>query len=189
MKSGNPFITPCKCSGSMSYIHLKCLRDWTDSKKQAQHEFGVSSYYWENLVCELCKSPLNLVVRSVSRPGYQQFLLEIERPVNEPYMVLESDIDCPSKAIHVINLIKKPNCSVGRRVNNEISISDISVSRCQAEFQLVDNQLFVNDKDSKFGTFKKVDGLVQVRKDQMYLPVQIEKKCFFFKLIERFSAT
>ena len=88
----------------MCYIHLKCLRDWTDSKKQAQHELGVSSYYWENLVCELCKSPLNLVVRSVSRPGYQQFLLEIERPVNEPYMVLESDIECPSKAIHVVNL-------------------------------------------------------------------------------------
>lgn len=31
--SGNPFITPCKCTGSMKYIHLKCLRGWTDSKK------------------------------------------------------------------------------------------------------------------------------------------------------------
>jgi hypothetical protein len=30
---GNPFITPCKCTGSMGFIHLKCLRDWTDSKK------------------------------------------------------------------------------------------------------------------------------------------------------------
>lgn len=30
---GNPFITPCKCTGSMKYIHLKCLREWTDSKK------------------------------------------------------------------------------------------------------------------------------------------------------------
>jgi hypothetical protein len=89
----------------------------------------VQSYYWENLVCELCKTPLNLVVQSVSRPGYSRFLLEIERPENEPYMVLESDIECPSKAIHIINLAIKTNYSIGRRVNNEISISDISVSR------------------------------------------------------------
>ena len=33
-ESGNPFITPCKCTGSMKFIHLKCLREWTDSKKQ-----------------------------------------------------------------------------------------------------------------------------------------------------------
>jgi hypothetical protein len=84
-----------------------------------------------------------LVVQSVSRPGYQQFLLEIDRPENDPYMVLESDIECPSKAIHVINLRIKPICSVGRRVNNEISISDISVSRRQAEFSLVGQEVYV----------------------------------------------
>jgi hypothetical protein len=29
----NPFITPCKCIGSMKYIHVTCLRDWLDAKK------------------------------------------------------------------------------------------------------------------------------------------------------------
>ena len=58
----NPFICPCKCTGSMKFIHLKCLREWTDSKKQYQAEMGVSSYYWENLNCELCKAALNLLV-------------------------------------------------------------------------------------------------------------------------------
>jgi hypothetical protein len=120
----------------------------------------VSSYYWENLVCELCKSPLNLVVQSVSRPGFQQFLLEINRPENEPYIVLESDIECPSKAIHVVNLRGKPTIGIGRRVNNEISISDISVSRRQAELFIDKDGLFIQDCDSKFGTFIKVDGLL-----------------------------
>ena len=32
----NPFIIPCKCSGSMRFIHLKCLREWLDSKRIAQ---------------------------------------------------------------------------------------------------------------------------------------------------------
>ena len=33
LEGGDPFITPCKCMGSMKYIHLNCLRSWTDSKK------------------------------------------------------------------------------------------------------------------------------------------------------------
>lgn len=44
-------------------------------------------------------------------------------------MVLESDIECLSKAIHVIILDKKKEFTVGRRINNDITVSDISVSR------------------------------------------------------------
>ena len=31
----NPFITPCKCSGSLRLIHLDCLKEWLNSKKQS----------------------------------------------------------------------------------------------------------------------------------------------------------
>lgn len=24
----NPLINPCKCSGSMKYIHMECLKHW-----------------------------------------------------------------------------------------------------------------------------------------------------------------
>lgn len=27
-EDSNPFITPCKCSGSMKFIHINCLREW-----------------------------------------------------------------------------------------------------------------------------------------------------------------
>jgi len=30
----NPFITPCGCQGSMKFIHIKCVREWIDAKKQ-----------------------------------------------------------------------------------------------------------------------------------------------------------
>lgn len=56
----NPFITPCKCDGSMKFIHLTCLQEWLDSKRVSQKLDGVYSYYWEELVCELCKDPLAL---------------------------------------------------------------------------------------------------------------------------------
>ena len=54
----NPFITPCGCIGSMRFIHVQCVREWLDAKKQSQKLDGIFSYYWEELSCELCKEPL-----------------------------------------------------------------------------------------------------------------------------------
>ena len=31
----NPFIAPCKCTGSLRLIHLDCLKEWLASKKQS----------------------------------------------------------------------------------------------------------------------------------------------------------
>ena len=31
----NPFICPCSCTGSMKFIHVKCVREWLDAKKQS----------------------------------------------------------------------------------------------------------------------------------------------------------
>ena len=30
--SKNPLVQPCKCSGSMKYIHLNCLKQWLFTK-------------------------------------------------------------------------------------------------------------------------------------------------------------
>lgn len=54
--------------------------------------------------------------------------------------------------------------SVGRRVTNDISISDISVSRQQAILALMGDQVICIDGDSKFGTFVKMDGLCNISK-------------------------
>ena len=103
------------------------------------------------------------------------------------YMVLESDIECLSKAIHVIVFSVKKEFYIGRRINNDITISDISVSRKQAGIILKPNgKVYVEDCDSKFGTFVKACGVVAIPSSYR-LPIQIEKKIFFFKLESRFS--
>ncbi len=102
------------------------------------------------------------------------------------YMVLESDIECLSKAIHVIVFSVKKEFYVGRRINNDITISDISVSRKQAGIILRDSRVFVEDCDSKFGTFVKVNGLYPILTVDR-LPIQIEKKIFFISMRDRFS--
>eukprot|EP00347_Sterkiella_histriomuscorum_P015483 403356858 len=171
----NPFITPCKCAGSMKFIHLQCLREWLDSKKVQQKLEGVYSYYWEELVCELCKEPLQLNNISVSNKNKTFYLLNFKQPKNKKYLVLESDIECLSKAIHVIVFSVKPDFYVGRRINNDITVSDISVSRNQASIRLKEGKVFVEDCESKFGTFVKIKGPIIVPRIGR-LPIQIEKK-------------
>ena len=57
----NPLIKPCKCSGSMKYIHLKCLLFWLKSKtvhsnNSIENNNFFNSYFIEDsLQCELCK--------------------------------------------------------------------------------------------------------------------------------------
>jgi FHA domain len=158
----------------MKFIHLTCLQEWLDSKRVSQKLEGVYSYYWEELVCELCKEPLALSNPnkfhityidniSASDKSKNNYLLNFKQPKNKKYMVLESDIECLSKAIHVIVFSAKPAFYIGRRINNDITISDISVSRKQAGIVMrPDNRVFVEDCDSKFGTFVKCNGLTPI---------------------------
>jgi hypothetical protein len=41
------------------------------------------------------------------------YLLNFKQPRNKKYMVLESDIECLSKAIHVVVLDKKQEFNIG----------------------------------------------------------------------------
>ena len=59
----NPLIRPCKCSGSMKYIHLKCLLHWLKSRTSNNHSSMINNLnnnfnaYLLNqrTECELCK--------------------------------------------------------------------------------------------------------------------------------------
>lgn len=52
----NPFLNPCRCSGTMKYIHVKCLQFWLASKIQVkQTSENCKTLNWKNIECELCK--------------------------------------------------------------------------------------------------------------------------------------
>lgn len=51
----DPLIHPCKCDGTMKFIHIECLREWLNSKKTFKCNNAVSTYCWKALECELCK--------------------------------------------------------------------------------------------------------------------------------------
>ena len=52
----DPLITPCKCSGSMKYIHLKCLKECILVKTSKKSTDNYLFYSWKSYECEVCLS-------------------------------------------------------------------------------------------------------------------------------------
>lgn len=63
----NPIISsPCRCSGSIRYVHLKCLQKWLlDQVVERRNEY-FHSYSWQMLKCDICKTqyPSNTLIYS-----------------------------------------------------------------------------------------------------------------------------
>jgi len=50
----DPLICPCNCAGTVGLIHISCLKEWVNSKRQVFKGDRVISFYWKALECELC---------------------------------------------------------------------------------------------------------------------------------------
>lgn len=83
----NTLVSPCKCKGSCEYVHLKCLKQWIDSKK---HRIENSSniclaFNYKKLSCEICKENLPYAVKL----GTEEVeIVDIKKP-DTPYMLIE----------------------------------------------------------------------------------------------------
>jgi len=141
---------------------MDCFRAWLCSKKLEQYNNGVLSLFWEELKCDICKSDLNLTDITMDDTRTLHYLLGIKAPSSKKYFILESDTECSTKAIHIVDFGVKSSFNVGRRVTNNICVSDITVSRTQALFRLKDDNLYLQDSKSKFGTFVLVNGLYKI---------------------------
>ncbi|GFR47747.1 hypothetical protein Agub_g9512 [Astrephomene gubernaculifera] len=51
--AGLSLVSPCKCLGSLNYIHVRCLRDWQQVLR-SQNQFHKARH------CEICKQPYRL---------------------------------------------------------------------------------------------------------------------------------
>ena len=154
---GNPLISPCKCTGSLSNIHIECLREWLEGKKHMKETPFVNSYIWKQLECEICKNPYS--DSTFLKTGEEVTLLKYD--VHEDarsYMVIESVSNTNSKTIHVINFTSRSRIKVGRGQNAEVRITDISVSRLHTFITCTKfGNVFIEDNQSKFGTLVQLD--------------------------------
>lgn len=81
--------------------------------------------------------------------------MEFERPESD-YMILESVKSAPAKVVHVFYLNGNSEFKIGRSVDTDMKIADISVSRVHSYIKIVDNKIYIEDNGSKFGTLVKI---------------------------------
>jgi len=128
----NPCIQACKCSGSVGFIHYKCLKSWLDLKMQVRETEDYTTLFWKNFECEICKFGYPYLFR-VNNRTYK--LVDIKKPKTGNYMVMES---LPlekntSRTIHVLIFNERtPRFTMGRGHESMIRVNDISVSRLHA---------------------------------------------------------
>jgi hypothetical protein len=54
----NPLVSPCKCSGSVKYVHIKCIKAWYSTKAKQCISSRTCSFYIKGLRCEICREEL-----------------------------------------------------------------------------------------------------------------------------------
>lgn len=171
----NPLISPCECMGSIKYIHVECIKNWLRSRIQTKTTGYAVSYYWNDLVCELCKTSLPA---SVYYQGTKMDLVSIEYPT-KPYILFEefTPENINSNGIHVVTVDEGKSISVGRSQDADFRISDISVSRKHAAIHFSEGKFTVSDNKSKFGTLIKMKKVISLSKDKS-VSIQVGRTMF-----------
>ena len=190
-EGNDPLISPCKCTGSLTYIHLNCLRKWLTSKivTKTSSASDIYCYTFKSLECEICKS---IIPEIVEYRGKFITLLNF-KDIEPPYIILQTmyqynsqNINPPNfNAIFVISLKIKDYIIIGRANNSDIRLSDVSVSRNHSIISYSNGNFYIDDIGSKFGT------LLLIQNNILFLPynelnIQTGKCHLIFRLTRTF---
>lgn len=95
--------------------------------------------------------------------------------IEPPYIIFDilKKESKKTKGVHVLKLNYKQYITIGRGSGNDIRMTDISVSRAHAVLKLTNHGLFIEDKNSKFGTLVLVQKPFPILKDRNNIFLQI----------------
>ena len=163
----NPLVSPCKCNGSMKFIHFKCLKHSIDVNLTKKIEQHYKYYIWKNYACEICKEEYPKYLR-IKDSLYPLVDLEIgfSSYITFDY-ALYDDIKKKTsrKGILVIKINEDTDedvITLGRSQNNRVKLKDISVSRSHCNIIKRKNHLYIVDKGSKFGSLIYVNNPLNI---------------------------
>jgi hypothetical protein len=180
----DPLICPCKCSGTMKFVHVNCLKEWIKNKVSSRvTEKGITVYF-KDLSCELCSVSLPTFLY---HKGKQISLISISFP-NKSFIVLEEykPENSQRSGLHLVSLDPGQSGVIGRGHDSDIKMSDISVSRKHCSIKLIDKDFFLEDCKSKFGTLTRLNGQLILRYNSE-LTVQVNRTVFHFLYKEPWS--
>jgi hypothetical protein len=178
----DPLISVCKCDGSLKYLHLRCLQNWMNVRGTVRQSHMSSTYTWDRLFCELCKTPyplkLNLKDRTLN-------LISLPKPKPNYIILEELTRSTPGAELtyHYISPGRSP-VSIGRGHESDVRIDEISVSRSHATLKIKKGGVYLSDSDSKFGTLVEVTRGISMTSDSE-LTVQTGKTLLTLSLIKQ----
>ena len=186
----NPMVHLCKCKGGINYAHYKCIKLWMKTKLLIlmNKKRTVKTYYINRFNCEICKTPYPFRFKI---PGNNKIfeLIDIIRPQIGNYIVLESldqvKENNNNKYIHIIKLVDQEDITIGRGIDADVKINDISVSRLHSKlnFNFDKKSLLIRDCDSKFGTLVLIKNKFEL-KERESLTIQIGRSLINAKVIK-----
>jgi len=180
-EENDPLISPCKCIGSVKYVHLKCMQNWVKSKLNMQQNRNIVTILWKNLHCELCRDKLPI---TLEQDGEVLSLIPFDEHISGPYVMLESfSKEKDSTGIHLIDLSSNKNFKIGRGHDSDLKVADISVSRIHSVITVFKGNLYIRDNNSKFGTlFLKKGPIVLNSENRKSGPYQCGRTVVTFNL-------
>jgi hypothetical protein len=150
----DPLISVCKCNGSLKYLHLRCLQTWINVRGTVRQSHTSSTYTWDRLFCELCKThyPLKLSLKDRVLN-----LIAPLRPKSKCIVLEELTRSTPGAELtyHFISP-GRDAVSIGRGHEADVRIDEISVSRFHASLKIKKGGVYLSDTNSKFGTLVEV---------------------------------
>ncbi|CAD8126561.1 unnamed protein product [Paramecium sonneborni] len=176
----DPKIEPCNCSGTMAFIHLKCLQHWIVTKYKMENCNSIV-FLWDQMKCELCHSNFK---RKLQLNGQRVDLVEISKRQFQNYAVLEikkSLLKSKERQTYILNLQKLEEFKIGRANDNHIRLCDISVSRLHCKLILHNNEFYIEDNNSKFGTLLKLRNSMPILREFQNMQIQVGRTLFEFE--------
>lgn len=96
-------------------------------------------------------------------------MIDIQRPVDKPYIVMESisEEKKTAKTVFVFTANRdEDEIKLGRGHQCEVRISDISVSRTHSMISYKEGRFVIIDNNSKFGTLIKINEPLDIGADK-----------------------
>ena len=181
-KEFNPLISPCKCTGTISMIHLKCLKEWLDTKRSMKVHKGQVIVKFKKMDCELCKQMFPF---QIAHNNKIVDIVDIEKP-EQDFIIFETISTTTQKVFYILNTENKPLLRLGRGQDSDVRIvDDISVSRCHATIRKTPKGYFLEDFNSKFGTLVQVQYPVLLTPQTEPTVFQSGKTCLHVQVREQ----
>jgi hypothetical protein len=148
-------MRPCKCTGSVGFLHFECLKDWLDMKVKKYDDGDMVMMSWKNFECELCKEAYPYRFK-VDDNLYNLVNIVVPDALQRRHFLVIESLPlkgCSSRIIYLLSFTRtKKDYKIGKGNFMDLKVSERTLSEFHASLKCKSNEIFLKDHKSKYGT-------------------------------------